>query len=42
LANLTFGMNNYGRMKFLIEMYEVIKKEKTLQQSMKTYPEKMY
>lgn len=42
LMGLTFGQSDYGRMAFLIEMVALLKKEKTIQQSIKTYPAKKY
>lgn len=40
LMNITFALSDYGRMRLLLELNELFKKEKVLQVSTKAYPER--
>ena len=40
--NITFALSDYGRMRLLLELNELFKKEKVLQVSTKAYPDRQY
>jgi hypothetical protein len=42
LASLTFGLSDVGRMEILLELADLLKQEKAIQQAMNIHPERKY